>query len=143
MEVWINTGFGGGGVPNLVGWYYHFATELIMGPTSVLSAIRQERGAVGHHPTEGRYSLGPAEGDRLADHLLIPGVDWKDQYGLNEILVEGTFKRESEFVDRSTWERWQDGGKRWVLFDRGTPFPSLLFRSHISSRYKDYSDELS
>jgi hypothetical protein len=118
MVVWINTGYGGGGVPNLVGWYYHFATELIMGPTSVLSAIRQERGAVGH-------SLGAVEEERLADHLLIPGVDWKDQYGLNEILVEGTFKRESEFVDRSTWGRWQDEGKRWFLFDRGTSSSSL------------------
>jgi hypothetical protein len=110
MIVWINTGYGGGGVPNLVGWYYHFATELIMGPISVLSAIRQEQGG--------------AVGEKLADHLLIPGVDWKDQYGLNEILIEGTFKRESEFVDRPTWERMQDGGKRWFLFDRGTAFPS-------------------
>jgi hypothetical protein len=123
MIVWINTGYGGGGVPNLVGWYYHFATELVMGPISVLSAIRQERGAVGHHPTGSRHDSENAE-ETLANHLLIPGVDWKDQYGLNEILIEGTFKRDSEFVDRPTWERMQDGGKRWFLFDRGTAFPS-------------------
>lgn len=119
MIVWINTGYGGGGVPNLVGWYYHFATELVMGPTSVLSAIRQKRGPVIDHSTSIDHDPRDME-EKLADHLMIPGVDWKDQYGLNEILVEGTFKRESEFVDRRTWKRIQDGGKRWFLFDRGT-----------------------
>jgi hypothetical protein len=53
-----------------------------MGPTSVLSAIRHEEGS--------------KEGERLADHLLIPGVDWIDQYRLNEMLVQGTYMRERE-----------------------------------------------
>lgn len=84
-----------------------------MGPTSVLSAIRHEE----------RLSTGnPLErdgGERLADHLLIPGVDWIDQYRLNEMLVQGTFMRETNFVDRKTWERMQGGGKTWFYFDRG------------------------
>jgi hypothetical protein len=117
LAVWINTGFGGGNVPNLVGWYYHFATELIMGPTSVLSAIRHEEGS--------------KEGERLADHLLIPGVDWIDQYRLNEMLVQGTYLREREFVDRKTWEGLQMDGKRWFYFDRGTFTLELCFYSFI------------
>jgi hypothetical protein len=76
-----------------------------MGPTSVLSAIRHEEGSKG--------------GERLADHLLIPGVDWIDQYRLNEMPVQGTYMRETEFVDRKTWEGMQMDGKRWFYFDRG------------------------
>jgi hypothetical protein len=77
-----------------------------MGPTSVLSAIRHEEGSKG--------------GERLADHLLIPGVDWIDQYRLNEMLVQGTYLREKEFVDKETWKGMQMDGKAWFYFDRGT-----------------------
>ena len=120
---------GGGNVPNLVGWYYHFATELIMGPTSVLSAIRHEEASASKHP-------GNEVGERLADHLIIPGVDWIDQYRLNEMLVQGTYLREREFVDRKTWEGMQMDGKAWFYFDRGM-FNSLaliLLSFHYSTR---------
>ena len=83
-----------------------------MGPTSVLSAIRHEEGS--------------KQGERLADHLLIPGVDWVDQYRLNEMLVQGTYLREREFVDRKTWEGMQMDGTAWFYFDRGTSISSLL-----------------
>jgi hypothetical protein len=126
MIVWINTGYGGGGVPNLVSWYYHFATELVMGPTSVLAAIRTAEGeAEAEAEDEGKggssiyNKVGIQKGDKLADHLIIPGVDWKDRYGLNEYLVQGTFMREAELVDRPTWARMTNGEKDWVLFDRG------------------------
>lgn len=82
-----------------------------MGPTSVLSAIRHEEGSKG--------------GEKLADNLLIPGVDWKDRYGLNEILVQGTYLRENEFVDRGMWEGMQMDGKAWFYFDRGMFILSL------------------
>jgi len=112
--VWINTGYGGGNVPNLVGWYYHFATELVMGPTSVLSAIRHEERAGDIRPTHQKGG-----GEKLADHLLIPGVDWVDQYRLNEILVQGTFMRETDFIDRQMWQKMQMDGNAWFYFDRG------------------------
>jgi hypothetical protein len=67
-----------------------------MGPTSVLSAIRHEERS--HSSID--VKSGKDEGERLANHLLIPGVDWKDHYGLNEILVQGTDMRETDFIDR-------------------------------------------
>jgi hypothetical protein len=90
-----------------------------MGPTSVLSAIRHEEASPSKYP-------GKDGGERLADHLLIPGVDWIDQYRLNEMLVQGTYMRETEFVDRKTWEWMQMDGKRWFYFDRGMSISSLL-----------------
>jgi hypothetical protein len=91
-----------------------------MGPTSVLSAIRHEEARASKHLRE-------EGGERLADHLLIPGVDWIDQYRLNEMLVQGTYLREREFVDRKTWEGMQMNGKRWFYFDRGMSISSRLF----------------
>ena len=90
-----------------------------MGPTSVLSAIRHEEASASKH-------LKGEGGERLADHLLIPGVDWIDQYRLNEMLVQGTYMRKTEFVDRKTWEGMQMHGKRWFYFDRGMSISSLL-----------------
>jgi len=83
-----------------------------MGPTSVLSAIRHEEASASKHP-------GREVGESLADHLIIPGVDWIDQYRLNAMLVQGTYLREREFVDRKTWEGMQMDGKAWFYFDRG------------------------
>jgi len=122
---------GGGNVPNLVGWYYHFATELIMGPTSVLSAIRHEEASASKH-------LRGEGGERLADHLIIPGVDWIDQYRLNEMLIQGTYLREREFVDRKTWEGMQMDGKAWFYFDRGTSISLALIL--LSFHYATRSD---
>jgi hypothetical protein len=90
-----------------------------MGPTSVLSAIRHEEASSSKYP-------GKDGGERLADHLLIPGVDWIDQYRLNEMLVQGTYMREREFVDRKMWEGMQMDGKAWFYFDRGMSVSSLL-----------------
>jgi hypothetical protein len=91
-----------------------------MGPTSVLSAIRHEEASASKRPKGDG-------GERLADHLLIPGVDWIDQYRLNEMLVQGTYLREREFVDRKTWEGMQMDGKAWFYFDRGTSIFNSTF----------------
>jgi hypothetical protein len=111
-----------------------------MGPTSVLAAIRTseaEAEAEGKGGSEGGSSvnskMGIKNGDKLADHLIIPGVDWKDRYGLNEYLVQGTFMREAELVDRPTWAQMTNGEKDWVLFDRGMFCFSFFFSLHFQT----------
>jgi hypothetical protein len=80
----------------------------------------------------------------MADHLLIPGVDWRDKYGLNEFLVRGTFGRgiEGGFVDRLEWERLQMSGKRWFVFDRGKRYGPFRAISRPSEIIRNLQDEL-
>jgi hypothetical protein len=54
-----------------------------MGSTSVLSSIRDS--------DTNALKPGLRETDKMADHMIVPAVDWKDHYGLNEFLVQGTY----------------------------------------------------
>lgn len=60
-------------------WYYHFAGETLIGAISALSSVRGESSS----------RFGKKVNDRLVDHLIIPEEDYKEKYGLNQVLIEG------------------------------------------------------
>ena len=85
----------------LLAWYYHFASETVLGAVSALSAAAA---AADENPPSTRFGrkVEPAVEDeeqveRLArldvgvpDRMIIPWVrDWRDQYGIEQVLTDG------------------------------------------------------
>lgn len=129
-----------------------------MGSISVLSSLHHQAGSGSESESGSITSLsidqpslsetetgrrGSADrDDRLPDHMIVPRNGWKDHYGLNEVLIEGTIGSGElpcsriafgfcvssyvllihvlALVDKEAWKEMQLGGDRWIRFDRGT-----------------------
>jgi len=108
LTVVLNNEGAGGGWNGL--WhYYHFTAEDILG------------GIVGYASVE------PAIPE--PERLLVPyGMNWRDRWGLNEMIVEGMFPKRECFgrhqssyvaiVEQDQWNR-VTGDGAWTYFERG------------------------
>lgn len=88
----------------LLAWYYHFASETVLGAVSALSAAAAT--AERKYPSAAHFGRKVAQTvedeeqvERLArldvgvpDRMIIPWVrDWRDQYGIEQVLTDGVW----------------------------------------------------
>nr|XP_019050433.1 hypothetical protein I302_00865 [Kwoniella bestiolae CBS 10118]OCF29363.1 hypothetical protein I302_00865 [Kwoniella bestiolae CBS 10118] len=79
-------------------WFHHFAAEVLLGGITALSLARS------------------VEDAKSIPRLMIPWEgNWKDGYGINEVMVSGMFGK--DLVEKDQWDRWSEKGD-WVGFEK-------------------------